>query len=74
MHSIEKANFIFLFQDRTGLQPPLLIRKAKTREFAINLEKALISPSGLLCGGFLKTRLPVGDEVVREGFNSPSEC
>lgn len=73
MHIIEKANFIFLLQDRTGLLPLLLIRKAKPRESTINLEKGLISPSGLLCGGFLKTRLPVGDGVVREGFNSLSE-
>lgn len=73
MHIIEKANFIFLFQERIGLQPPLLIRKAKPRESAINLEKVLISPSGLLYGGFLKTRLPVGDEVVRGDFNSLSE-
>ena len=62
MHIIEKANFIFLLQERIGLQPPLLIRSAKPRESTINLEKALISPSGLFlwrvpqdqatCGGW----------------------
>lgn len=73
MHIVEKADFIFPLQDRTGSQPPLLIRKAKPRESTINLEKGLISSSGLLGEEFLKTRLPVRVGVVRDGFNSLSE-
>lgn len=73
MHTFEKANFILLLQDRTGLQHPLLIRKTKPRDSTINLEKVLIISSGLLCGSFLTTRLPREAIVVKEGFNSLSK-
>lgn len=57
--SLRKPILFSLLQDKTELQLSLLIRKAKLRESTINLEKDLIRTSGLLCGGFLMTRLQV---------------